>query len=199
MGIREKLPYLISGVIVLIIVIIFLILYSTERRIKEERKLFQKTTEELEAKRLKEKEELERKLAELEAKRLKEKEELERKRKEEELKKQQEELERKRRLENAYKEIEIVKWYWYKGSSGDFILSIGGITFDWVELYNPTDYTFDWVECEFYDKNDNVVKYKKKVGPLYPHEVKKFKIDKWVEGLWEHDYGVRIIDGKARE
>ena len=181
MRVKEKLPYLISGVVIFIIVIIFSILYFTEKRKKEERELYQKMMAELERKRQMEKEELERKL-----------EELERKRQEEELRRQMEEEARKMRLKNAYKEIEIVDFNWTTTLGG-------GITLNWIMLHNPTDYTFDWVEYEFYDANDNVVRIKAKIGPLFPNQTKKFYIDKWVEGLWEHRYGIRIVDGKATE
>jgi hypothetical protein len=238
MRVKEKLPYLISGVVIFIIVIIFSILYFTEKRKKEERELYQKMMAELERKRQMEKEELERKLEELERKRQMEKEELERKRQEEESARRKYEEARAireallaeymatevnlrsreqlfqmleimrrggeelpvipsrregERLENAYKEIEIDS---FKYSP---TLSSGGITLEWIMLHNPTDYTFEWVEYEFYDANDNVVRIKDKIGPLSPNETKKFYIDKWVEGLWEHRYDIRIVDGKATE
>ncbi|MCS7249577.1 MAG: hypothetical protein N2323_00735 [candidate division WOR-3 bacterium] len=36
-------------------------------------------------------------------------------------------------------------------------------------------------------------------GPLPSKSTRKFYIDQWTEGLWEHTYGVRIIGAKAIE
>lgn len=37
------------------------------------------------------------------------------------------------------------------------------------------------------------------VGPLMPYETKEFSINLHCEGLWEHKYGVRIVDGEVAE
>ncbi|MEO0105231.1 MAG: hypothetical protein ABIK46_03835 [candidate division WOR-3 bacterium] len=94
----------------------------------------------------------------------------------------------------AWKEIQVID------ISVDKPLLKGGVTLYSITLYNPTDYTFVDIEYKFYDENDNVVKFTGTIaGPLPSHTTKKFYIDKWTEGLWEHYYGVEIVGAKAIE
>jgi len=156
---------------------------NLERRLGEEK-------EKLERRLAEEKEKLERQLAE-------EKEKLERQLAEEKEKLERqlaEEKEKEEKKKNAWQEIIITDFYYSNP------LLTGGITLEWIELYNPTSYTFLDIKYEFYDANDNVVKIKGTIsGPLPSHTTKKFNIGRWTEGLWEHKYGIRIVGAKAIE
>ncbi|MEO0142596.1 MAG: hypothetical protein ABIL15_04500 [candidate division WOR-3 bacterium] len=46
---------------------------------------------------------------------------------------------------------------------------------------------------QFFVKIDNYI------SPLMPYETKEFSINLHCEGLWEHKYGVRIVDGEVAE
>lgn len=142
-------------------------------------------------------EELKRRATEINAKRIAEIKNLERRLGEEKEKLERrlaEEKEKEEKKKNAWQEIIITDFYYSNP------LLTGGITLEWIELYNPTSYTFLDIKYEFYDANDNVVKIKGTIsGPLPSHTTKKFNIGRWTEGLWEHKYGIRIVGAKAIE
>lgn len=106
----------------------------------------------------------------------------------------EEKEERERARKKAWRNIIIEK----------FDISVaflkGGINLNWIQLYNPTNYTFVDIQYEFYDADDNVVKIRGNIsGPLSPQSREKFYIERWTEGLWEHEYGIRIVGAKALE
>lgn len=75
----------------------------------------------------------------------------------------------------------------------------GGITLDNITLANPTKYSFSNIRYQFYDVTDGSIKIADAIGPLMPLQTQKFDIDRHVEGLWEHKYGIRIVGGTVVE
>lgn len=101
-----------------------------------------------------------------------------------------EEMERKR---NAFRQIVVV--------NVDFEPAIlkGGINLNSITLANPTKYAFRQIKYQFYDINDEIVRIEDYVGPLMPYETRKFNINLHCEGLWEHRYEVKIVEGEVSE
>jgi len=95
------------------------------------------------------------------------------------------------KLNTLYEQIVIVDFD-YKP-----VPLLGGIRLKSITLSNPTKYAFRRIEYQFYDVNDRIVKIKGSVGPLMPFETKEFIVDRECEGLWEHEYGVRITGGEV--
>ena len=112
---------------------------------------------------------------------------------EEQLRKQEEqkrEEENQRRI-NAWKGIQV--------SDVNFNqpIFVGGIDLNSFVLTNTSNYSFFGVSYEFYDADDGTIKIASAVGPLLANQSQKFVINKHVEGLWGHRYGVRLRGGSV--
>lgn len=171
---------IIAGILILVLIIIGGVVGFMYLRSKAEEKKQMDAQQKIEAQRQEEEKDRQR----MEEQRRMVEEQLHR----QEEKKREEE--NQRRI-NAWKQIQV--------SDVNFSqpLIVGGIDLNSFTLINGTNYSFFGVSYEFYDVDDGTIKIASMVGPLLANQSQKFVINKHVEGLWGHRYGVHIRGGSV--